>query len=77
MSAFHDLKREKQFLPYTSELMVLIVLVTCWGLVVTFSGFTASFGGLCVSRFLVGVFEAGFFPGAGIRLPSDVVRHGG
>lgn len=35
------------------------ILVTCWGLVVTFSGFTGSFAGLCVSRFLVGVFEAG------------------
>ncbi|KAF2736694.1 MFS general substrate transporter [Polyplosphaeria fusca] len=39
-------------------------LVTCWGLVVTFSGLTQSFAGLCVSRFLVGVFEAGFFPAA-------------
>lgn len=40
------------------------ILVTCWGLVVLFSGLTQSFAGLCVCRFLVGFFEAGFFPGA-------------
>lgn len=30
----------------------------------TLSGVTASFAGLLVTRFLIGVFEAGFFPGA-------------
>jgi MFS family permease len=40
------------------------ILVTCWGIIVMLSGLTQSFAGLCVSRFLVGVFEAGFFPAA-------------
>ncbi|KJY00553.1 major facilitator superfamily transporter like protein [Zymoseptoria brevis] len=40
------------------------ILVLCWGLVMTFSGLTKSFAGLCVTRFLIGFFEAGFFPGA-------------
>lgn len=30
----------------------------------TCSGLTASYAGLIVTRFLIGVFEAGFFPGA-------------
>ena len=40
------------------------ILVTSWGLVVTFSGLTKSFAGLAVTRFLIGVFEAGLFPAA-------------
>ncbi|KAF9894341.1 hypothetical protein FE257_007844 [Aspergillus nanangensis] len=40
------------------------LLVCCWGLVVTSSGFVQGLGALCATRFLVGVFEAGFFPGA-------------
>ena len=40
------------------------ILVTCWGTMVTMSGVVGSFAGLCVTRFLVGLFEAGFFPGA-------------
>lgn len=33
------------------------VLVTCWGVVMTMSGVTQSFAGLCITRFLIGVFE--------------------
>lgn len=40
------------------------ILVTCWGTVMTLSGVTSSFAGLLVTRFLIGVFESGFFPGA-------------
>jgi len=39
-------------------------LVVAWGIVMTFTGVVQSFGGLCATRFLLGVFEAGFFPGA-------------
>ncbi|KAK4089284.1 hypothetical protein Purlil1_6273 [Purpureocillium lilacinum] len=39
-------------------------LVICWGIVMTFTGVVRNFGGLCATRFLLGVFEAGFFPGA-------------
>ncbi|KAF1849091.1 MFS general substrate transporter [Cucurbitaria berberidis CBS 394.84] len=40
------------------------VLILCWGIVMTCMGVVQSFGGLCVTRFLLGFFEAGFFPGA-------------
>ncbi|KAF2211028.1 hypothetical protein CERZMDRAFT_44134 [Cercospora zeae-maydis SCOH1-5] len=40
------------------------ILVTCWGAIMTLSGVTSSFAGLLVTRFLIGVFESGFFPGA-------------
>lgn len=39
-------------------------LVVSWGIVMTFTGVVQSFGGLIATRFLLGVFEAGFFPGA-------------
>ncbi|KAK3616692.1 hypothetical protein LTR56_025795 [Elasticomyces elasticus] len=39
-------------------------LVLCWGIVMTLTGVVKSFGGLIATRFLLGVFEAGFFPGA-------------
>jgi MFS family permease len=40
------------------------ILVTCWGTIVTLSGLVQNLAGLCVVRFLIGLFEAGFFPGA-------------
>ncbi|KAK3721289.1 hypothetical protein LTR37_003164 [Vermiconidia calcicola] len=40
------------------------ILVVCWGTIMTCMGTTQSFAGLCVTRFLLGIFEAGFFPGA-------------
>lgn len=40
------------------------ILVTCWGTIVTMGGLVQNLAGLSVVRFLIGVFEAGFFPGA-------------
>ena len=40
------------------------VLVLSWGVVMTLHGVTQNFGGLLAVRLLLGVFEAGFFPGA-------------
>src|SRR4051794_9806651 len=40
------------------------MLVFLWGLVMTCTGFIHNFGALCAIRFLLGLFEAGFFPGA-------------
>ncbi|OQO00720.1 hypothetical protein B0A48_13211 [Cryoendolithus antarcticus] len=40
------------------------IIVVSWGLIMTFSGFASSFGGLVAARFLLGIPESGFFPGA-------------
>lgn len=40
------------------------ILVTAWGVIVTLSCLVQNLAGLCVVRFLIGLFEAGFFPGA-------------
>jgi len=40
------------------------MLVLLWGIVMTCTGFIHNFGALCAIRFLLGLFEAGFFPGA-------------
>ncbi|KAK7214671.1 hypothetical protein V2G26_002674 [Clonostachys chloroleuca] len=42
----------------------LAILVTTWGVVITLTGIVQNFAGLVVCRLLLGVFEAGFFPGA-------------
>lgn len=39
-------------------------LVTIWGIIMTLHGVVQNFGGLTAVRFLLGVFEAGFYPGA-------------
>ncbi|GJN69243.1 MFS transporter [Purpureocillium lilacinum] len=39
-------------------------LVTAWGIIMTLHGVTRNFAGLLVVRILLGVFEAGFYPGA-------------
>ena len=39
-------------------------IVTCWGIVMTCSGFVKDLAGLAATRVLIGAFEAGFFPGA-------------
>ncbi|KAH6874389.1 major facilitator superfamily domain-containing protein [Thelonectria olida] len=44
--------------------MYLGILTTCWGIIMTCTGFVKSFGGLMTTRVLLGIFEAGFFPGA-------------
>lgn len=41
----------------------LAVLVFLWGLVATFSAFVNNFAALVACRLLLGVFEAGLFPG--------------
>lgn len=38
-------------------------IMACWGIVTICQGVTQSFAGLVVCRVLIGVFEAGFFPG--------------
>ncbi|SMY21593.1 unnamed protein product [Zymoseptoria tritici ST99CH_1A5] len=40
------------------------IIVSIWGLVMTCTGFVQRFSGLCITRVLLGLFEAGFFPGA-------------
>ncbi|KAL1612012.1 hypothetical protein SLS60_000235 [Paraconiothyrium brasiliense] len=40
------------------------ILITCWGVIMTMMGVVQNFTGLLVTRILLGVFEAGFFPGA-------------
>ncbi|KAL1994478.1 hypothetical protein VTN49DRAFT_1948 [Thermomyces lanuginosus] len=40
------------------------ILATCWGIVMTLTGVVQNFAGLMVVRILLGIFEAGFFPGA-------------
>ncbi|KAL2067198.1 hypothetical protein VTL71DRAFT_1622 [Oculimacula yallundae] len=39
-------------------------IVTSWGIVMMCTGFVKNFTGLMICRLLLGVFEAGFFPGA-------------
>lgn len=40
------------------------ILILCWGTVMTLMGVVQNFAGLCATRFFLGLFEAGFFPGA-------------
>jgi MFS family permease len=42
----------------------MAILVVSWGLIMTFTGFVKNFAGLLICRLLLGVAEAGFFPGA-------------
>ncbi|KAG5655279.1 hypothetical protein KAF25_010431 [Fusarium avenaceum] len=51
----YKLKRPSRFLAF---------LVISWGIVITCTGVVQSYGGLLACRFLLGLFEAGFFPGA-------------
>ena len=44
--------------------LYMAILVVSWGLIMTFTGFVKDFVGLLVCRLLLGVAEAGFFPGA-------------
>ncbi|KAE9571599.1 putative transporter [Colletotrichum fructicola] len=39
-------------------------IVTCWGVVMTCNGVVQNFGGLVAVRIFLGLFEAGFLPGA-------------
>ncbi|CAG8108327.1 unnamed protein product [Penicillium olsonii] len=49
------LKRPSQYLGF---------LIFCWGVIMLCTGFVQNFAGLVVIRFLLGLFEAGFLPGA-------------
>lgn len=40
------------------------ILVVSWGIVMTFTGVVTNFAGLVVTRIMLGIAEAGFFPGA-------------
>ncbi|KIX01892.1 uncharacterized protein Z518_07831 [Rhinocladiella mackenziei CBS 650.93] len=40
------------------------ILIVSWGIVMTCTGLVQNFGGLMTTRVLLGIFEAGFFPGA-------------
>ncbi|KAJ5664678.1 hypothetical protein N7462_011491 [Penicillium macrosclerotiorum] len=40
------------------------ILVISWGIIMTLTGVVQNFGGLVAVRIMLGVFEAGFFPGA-------------
>ncbi|PSN64865.1 MFS transporter-like protein [Corynespora cassiicola Philippines] len=50
-------------------------LITAWGLVCTFMGFTKSFAGLVVCRLLLGLFEGGILGGVIIYLAMFYPRH--
>lgn len=39
-------------------------IVFAWGIIMMCMGFVHGFAGLCITRVLLGLFEAGFFPGA-------------
>jgi MFS family permease len=43
-------------------------ITVAWGFVATFSGFTQSYAGFIVCRLLLGLFEAGLFPGMVVYL---------
>ncbi|KAL8372591.1 hypothetical protein RB595_002097 [Gaeumannomyces hyphopodioides] len=40
------------------------IIIVAWGIIMTLTGIVHNFAGLVVVRFLLGLFEAGFFPGA-------------
>lgn len=52
----------------------LTSLVVFWGLVATFSGFAQSYGSFIVCRLLLGLFEAGLFPGLVVYLTMFYTR---
>jgi MFS family permease len=45
-------------------------LVFCWGIVATFTAFCNNFAALVACRLLLGVFEAGLFPGVILYLST-------
>ncbi|KAF2092870.1 MFS general substrate transporter [Rhizodiscina lignyota] len=50
-------------------------LAMCWGLTITFSGFSKSAGGLIAARVLIGFFEAGMLPGCLFLIGTWYRRH--
>ncbi|KXH34930.1 hypothetical protein CSIM01_01966 [Colletotrichum simmondsii] len=53
----------------------LPTLITCWGIVSTFLGFTKSFTGLVICRLLLGLFEGGLLGGIVVYLAMFYRRH--
>ncbi|KKY29560.1 putative mfs transporter [Diaporthe ampelina] len=53
----------------------LPALITAWGLVSTFLGFTKSFGGLVAARLFLGAFEGGLLGGIIVYLAMFYRRH--
>ena len=53
----------------------LPTLITLWGLVCTFLGFTKSYGGLVAGRFFLGMFEGGLLGGILVYLAMFYRRH--
>ncbi|KAJ5668877.1 hypothetical protein N7462_009947 [Penicillium macrosclerotiorum] len=49
---------------FTRPSMYLGILVSSWGIVMTCTGLVQNFAGIMATRVLLGIFEAGFFPGA-------------
>ncbi|KAI8712035.1 MFS domain-containing protein [Fusarium sp. LHS14.1] len=50
-------------------------LTLCWGITATFSAWVSSTGALIACRLLLGIFEAGFFPGVVLYLSMFYGRH--
>ncbi|KAF2969097.1 hypothetical protein GQX73_g4491 [Xylaria multiplex] len=49
---------------FTKPSTFIGILVLGWGIIMTLTGIVKDFGGLIAVRLLLGLFEAGFFPGA-------------
>ncbi|KIX00662.1 uncharacterized protein Z518_09727 [Rhinocladiella mackenziei CBS 650.93] len=50
-------------------------IISSWGIVTIGEGVTQSYGGFVACRFLLGIFEAGFFPGAVYLISMYYKRH--
>ncbi|ELQ38358.1 inner membrane transport protein yfaV [Pyricularia oryzae] len=53
----------------------LSLLIMAWGITMTCMGFVKNFDGLVATRVVLGIFEAGFFPGAVYIVSSWYPRH--
>ncbi|OGM49825.1 MFS transporter [Aspergillus bombycis] len=49
---------------FTRPSVYLGTLIVSWGVIMTLTGVVRNFGGLLTMRLLLGIFEAGFFPGS-------------
>ncbi|KAL4908484.1 hypothetical protein BDW74DRAFT_166151 [Aspergillus multicolor] len=49
---------------FTRPSVYLGTLIVSWGIIMTLTGVVRNFGGLVTMRILLGIFEAGFFPGS-------------
>lgn len=51
-------------------------LVVCWGIIMTLTGVVKDFGGLCATRFLLGIFECAHHPSLPVRLATNTLTKG-